>query len=268
MNPEFVQKISERPNAFVMGLMAFMPACLAAYMLMSWVVMGEIDFMEGVAYLMLIAFLIYLIIDPPMDILSPIAFGALLLSIAVYPVAEALRNRRLLREITVESVESCYQQLGLNPNDGLKLMRLARAMEELGFLTNAIGLGERAVSLLPDIAITNEKHDLRYWHSELANAKRSGPLKCLNCHNIPAPHLAFCDKCASPFLVDHAGGNSVDRNDVKHYALAFGIGIGLLIAVPALAALGPIPALVGIPVLLVVSALAFMKIRARTQPAQ
>lgn len=268
MNPEFVQKIAERPNAFVMGLMTFMPACLAGYMVMSWVVMGEIDFFEGVAYLMLIVFLIYLTIDPPIDILSPIAFVALFASILVYPIAEALRNRKLLREITTDNIESCYQQLGLNPNDGLKMMRLARAMEELGFLTNAIGLGERAISLLPDAAITNEKMDVRHWHSELANAKRGGPLKCLNCHNIPAPHLAFCDKCASPFLLIQAGGNSVDRNDVKHYALAFGIGLGLLIAVLALAALGPIPALVGIPVLLIVSALAFMKIRARTQPAQ
>lgn len=267
MNSEFIRQISERPNAFVLGAMAFLPTCLAVYMVMTWVVMGEIDFAEGIAYLILIGFLVYLTINPPLDILSPIAFVALFLAVLAYPLAGFIRDRKLLREITVDSVESCYQQLGLNPNDGLKLMRLARAMEELGFLANAIGLAERAISLLPDAAITNEKMDLRHWKSELATARRQGSLKCLNCHNLPAPHLAFCDKCASPFLIDHAGGNSGGSDNVKHYALAFGIGLGLLIAVPALAALGPIQALIGIPLLLVLSAFAFLRIRAHTQPS-
>lgn len=253
-----VDRISASPLAFMFGCVIWIPIACGIYMMVSWALSGELDWWEGILGVGLLIYLGFVGVNPPADWVSPIAFGVVVLIAIGLPGYRLFSDRKQLRQIDIDNLARDYEVLARQPNDPLRMMKMARDLADLGYFASAAAIGKRALAGFVKGAVTSEPGEIRAWESRIPPGT-SPSLSCPKCSTQPPLEDIYCPGCGAQYLLDYAQGKWISKGATKNLLVAIAIAAMLFVAIPALALAGPLTAIIGIPLLLVLGGLVFWR---------
>lgn len=254
-----VDRAMQSPNAFIFGCASFIPFAIGCLCMMSWMFSQEISPLEGFTGIGIFMFFMFLTIRPPADWVSPITFGASLVMVITYPLVKTVMDLRLAKQIDHEQVKKAVDGLIMNPTDYLRMTYLARVLYDHGYTAHALAISERAFDLAPPDLLRDEKRQYNYWYA-YAEPEKMRLKVCKNCHTTPPADAWMCPKCGFRHLEDVSVlGGKFDKNLVT----SIGIGLLLLLAIPAMTAFGTLATLIGVPILLLLAGLIIWRMNRR-----
>src|SRR5437016_492008 len=101
----------------LLGCTVWIPVGVWIVSLLNWSIVGDIDGVSGFLGICTALLLGFFTFRPPVPGLEPYIFGAVLLSVVIYPFARAGMNRKQLTTIDVDGIEQGYALLEQKPNN-------------------------------------------------------------------------------------------------------------------------------------------------------
>lgn len=250
-----VAAIDPEQLSFILGILVWVPLTVWILSIIQWMIMGEVDSVNGLLGIGMGIALGVLTLRPPTPMLSPWIFGMTWLTVMLYPTIRASLDRRLLVGIDLESLEKTYKALNDKPgNIGLKL-KVARLAYSRGLIGQAIALAEESLKGLPPQLFEDEHKMILKWRHGAGNPQHIRSLPCLECgFAVAAGHL-HCSKCGAPVLLHHARGQWLGPNLARRLIAGWTSSMAVLIGAPMAATFLPSgwPALSAIGALILVS---------------
>jgi hypothetical protein len=96
----------------ILGCTVWIPIAVWIVSLLNWSIVGDIDGLSGFFGICTALALGVLTFRPPVPGLEPYTFGAVLLTVILYPIVRAGMNKKQLSGLDVSGIEQGYQLLG------------------------------------------------------------------------------------------------------------------------------------------------------------
>jgi len=234
-----------------LGCLVWIPIAVWVIAMVHWTVQGELDIVVLIAGFFAAIGLGYATMNPPDPAWSPVLFGLVVASIALFPIARVAFARRALEAMEVERAEQAYAYLRVSQNDLGARMKLARVLFAKGFVGEAIKIAEPALQGLPRRLVADEIREFEAWRYQARDPALFRGTACLNCRTMNAPGEIYCSNCGAPFLLDALRGPFSRGGLGRKLVAAWVLAILLFIGIPAASRLtgpGQAPALIGLQV--------------------
>lgn len=225
----------------IVGCVAWIPLGVWIVSLINWMIAGEVDFLSGVLGIWIAIGLGYLAFNPPPDspIVSLLTFGAILATIAMYPLVRNALARREHRSLDIEGLEKAYQALRENPVNPLAKFRIAKQAYGLGMPGHALAIAESVLPAMPERHFTEEHRLVKHWKAVVTNPDYFHPIVCVECTQSNPPGEVLCRRCAAPFLIQRARGRFISSGLGRRLIAAWMAMVAVIAGIPAAATLPP-----------------------------
>lgn len=249
----FVDKVSSNPLAATFSCLILIPAAILVVSLVHWMVAGEIDFLTGICGLFMTLVMVVFTNRPPADWVSPVIFFGMIGVVIGIPLWRKFVDLKFLTDIDIERLERAYKSLDQHPGEAMRQFAIAKILFDMNLCGHAVGVARIAVANYPKIALTTEEHELRRWEATILN-KPQELLNCLSCGTKGEFDKLYCQKCGSPYVLYHfklPQKNGTSNQVILMWAFMF----FAILMIPILVTLGPLPTLLGIPIVLALLAI-------------
>jgi hypothetical protein len=250
LTPMLREVLFSNPQWVILGLLIWIPVGAMVFMLISGMIMDEIEPIAGILGLAAALGLGVLGIKPPDPSMTPIIFTVAIGTWVLLPFLRTALNRREHVRMRIEAVESAYAALSEKQNNLGAQIRLAKALFDQGMVGSAVGIAEVALQGVSRRDYADELRMLKHWKHRL-QPQDTQALRCQGCGNMNPRSEFFCQQCHRPYLLDYA------RGWLKGFAFgkivgAWAIAILLIVGIPTLSTSAPPTiALISIPILVI-----------------
>ncbi len=229
---ELLASIRDSPMSAAIGCAALIPLAVWTVAVISWMIMGEMDFLFGVVAL-LCAFLLGIVVMMPAEpIFAPIAFCGILVLMIVFPIVRRQLDRRALVAIDVEQIEGAYEMLSHKPDNASAMFKLAERLYYRGLVGHAIGIGERALSNMPQSMFPEENRAIQKWKHGVKDPNAFKSLPCLECGHRNGTACLHCESCGSAYLALYARGKWLGTTLAMRLVAAWVAAMVALVGLP------------------------------------
>jgi hypothetical protein len=242
-------------HPMLLGIACISWAAIAVWVvsLIGWMVQGEVDVLFGFVGIAVAFVLGYFSFMPPMEILRPYTAISVVGTVIVFPFLRQALNQRALVALDVEAMENAYEMLLQRPDNHLQRFKLARLMYDRGHVEPALAVAAEALSNMPEKLFTDEHRMMGRWRRQNPQANLAKPVGCIDCGHQNPPQAIRCERCGQPHLLEIARGRWVGRQFAKKLIAGWAAGILGLAGMPLASQLPPIPAILTMVAIMVVS---------------
>jgi hypothetical protein len=223
-------------------------------------VMGEIGcftaFMMSSTTIYLFA-VICLVEDSYLHYCSLVGIFMLLIGL---PIITFLADKWDDKQMAAEQIKICYQQIRMNPQNGLAAFRLAQHIYKRGEVDIAIAIASRSMPQMAPSLFREEHKMYHYWLSK-ANPNAPKEMACASCKRMVPCGALICPNCLGNLHLDRVQVFTLTHFVHTQKIIAVWVTVIIcLIAIPMLGKTKPviavpsIIALIGIGIGAVVSA--------------
>ncbi|MFN3682415.1 MAG: zinc ribbon domain-containing protein [Fimbriimonadaceae bacterium] len=227
-------------SVFGIGLFVLFPMAVWVVGLIHWMIMGEIDTVNGLIGIAVGIAVGLVAIFNPDPRLTPFVVLVLFATIASAPVYLKVRNDRELVRIDVETMEDCLEALRQKPENIGARWRLAKTLYNRGFRGQALAIGEESIGQLQGSGFQEERGILQQWRRKV-HPEEIAPLSCLECGYRNRPGAVFCEQCGANHLIHHVQGRWIGPELAQRLVAAWAAASAALVGIPALALFLPPP---------------------------
>jgi len=203
-------------------------------------VMGEIGcftaFMMASTTIYLFA-VICLVEDPYLHYCSLVGIFMLLIGL---PIITYLADKWDDKQMAAEQIKICYQQIRLNPQNGLAAFRLAQHIYKRGEVDIAIAIASRS---MPQMAPSLFREEHKMYHFWLSKANPNAPkeMPCPGCKRMVACGALICPICLGNIHLDRVQVFTLSHVVQTQKVIAVWVTVIIcLIAIPMLGKTKPI----------------------------
>ncbi len=247
-------------SVFGLGLFVLFPMAVWVVGLIHWMIMGEIDTVNGLIGIAVGIAVGLVAIWNPDPRLTPFLVLVLIATIASAPIYLKVRNDRELVKIDVETMEDCLEALRQKPENIGARWRLAKTLFNRGFRGQALAIGEESIGQLQGSGFQEERGLLQQWRRKVHPYEIS-PLACLECGHKNRPGAVFCEQCGASHLIHHVQGRWIGPDLAQRLVAAWAAASAALVGVPALGLLLP-PGLAALGIVLLLAGASLLVWRA------
>jgi hypothetical protein len=247
-------RIFLEPASFVLGCLIWIPLAIWIVSLMRWMVGGEVDLILGIFGIAMAVLLGYIAINPPAPQYSVFAFVAVAGTVVMFPFVRAAMNRRGLRALDVEDLERAYNAVRTRPDNVAAKFKIARMIYDMGYPGHALRIAENCIATMPQAFFLEEHRLVMRWRNTPTAPRAFDPLPCIECGQSNPPGNVNCSACGAPFLLDRIRGKLLPASLGKRLMAAWIVMVAALAGLPLIASFGGLTAVLGIFLLLIISA--------------
>lgn len=204
MSDALLAGLKDNPISAGFGCLSIIPLAVWAVSVIHWMIMDEMDFLFGTVAILCAVLLGLVVMSPPDPMYSPIAFVGIILLMIVFPIVKRQLDRRELVAIDVEQIEAAYQMLAEKPDNASAMFKLAERLYHRGLVAHAIGVGERALSNMPQSLFPEENRAVNKWKHTVKPTTQTLP--CLECGRQNVGANVYCEGCGAAYLALYARG--------------------------------------------------------------
>ncbi len=243
----------EHPISLMAGLAIWLPLGIWIIAMMQWAISGDIDVLTAIAGIAVAIGLGGTALLSKQPYMAPLIFGAVIVTMIVFPIAWRGLNKRELEQIDIDAIEKAYELLAMQPGNASAKFKLARMIYKRGMPGHALVLAEEAIQQMPQSFFPEETRIVKSWRHYRTRPELMNPLACLDCGHANRPGLTHCEACGARFLLLHAQGKWLGKGLARKFIIAWSCLIIALVGIPfAAGSLPPgasIPVIVGLMVL-------------------
>lgn len=222
--------LKDNPLSAGFGCLSIVPLAVWAIAVMHWMIMGEMDFLFGAVAILCAVLLGFVVMSPSDPIYSPIAFAGIILLMIVFPIVKRQLDRRELVAIDVEQIEAAYQMLAEKPDNASAMFKLAERLYHRGLVAHAVGIGERALSNMPQSLFPEENRAVNKWKHAVKPTTQTLP--CLDCGHQNGVASLYCEGCGAAYLATYARGRWLGSAMAMRLIAAWVAAIVALVGLP------------------------------------
>lgn len=220
---------------------------------------GDINFVPGICALAFLLVILYACVHPPHPAFPILAVVAIISLMLTFPFAHTQLTKAQMQEIDIYKLERAHTALIERPDNFSAAFELAKQLYSLGFIKEAIAMGDQTVAILStridpvrNISFKEifrtELIMLDKWKRTPAPPQPDGTSRCENCHSENPYGTVVCKKCGKHFLLDKLRNVKPTKQfAAKLFLTWFMIGAVIIVA----GGLGLVLGRMGIPVILV-----------------
>lgn len=234
--------------------------CLAWFIVAGWVlllvqrmVMADIDTLTGTIGIFTVIGLGLMSIHAPKPFLQPLSIVMLYLSGILIPIVRGIYNKREKRNTEVEAIRQAYEGFVLRPNNPAAQIRLARHLYTMGVRGHAFVLAENALPGLPRQFFPDEYRMVDQWRQYPIPQEEFEPIACTDCGTKNPAGTTHCMRCGARYLLNRVQGKAMPAGLARRLLAAWIVMVMSLVGIPFATSLAPVPALIVIIGLMVLS---------------
>lgn len=228
----------EKVSAIALGCLVWIPLLLWICSLFSWMITGDVDVISGLLGIVVGFLLGFVTMFPPVPGLAPVTFGAVVITIVMYPFMQIAMRGKQLKAVDAEAMERAYEALALKPDHLGAKIKLAKITAIRGYPAHAVALVESDLAYMPKHLYQEELRQLGQWR-EAARRLGSTPLPCVECGQSNPPGNLHCSRCGARFLLDHVRGKVMGKTAGRKILAAWIAMVAALAAIPLARSLPP-----------------------------
>lgn len=226
------ERYAQNADWFWASVLIWIPVTIWVLAFISWMVMGEIDFLTGFLGLCVALGLGAFSFFPPARWV-PLALLALMSLITMaFPACQGALNKRALDQIEIEQAEKAYMNAVSSPQGAGAAFRLARYLFDRGLVCQAVALLEIHLENANKRVYFEEFKLLAAWKPLAESGRYPAELRCFKCGRVNSPRAMVCFQCRAPYLKGHIRrGWGMAANSGKMIAVVL-LLVMLLVSVP------------------------------------
>lgn len=246
----------DKISAIALGCMIWIPIMIWGASLVGWMITGEVDVISGILGFTVAILLGFVTLFPPVPALQPITFGAVVLTIILYPFVRMGMTGRELRAVDAEAMERAYEALAMKPDNLGARLKLAKLAAQRGYAAFAVAMVDSQLAYMPKHLYQDELRQLESWKAAARAPGVTTSLPCVDCGLMNTPGGIHCVRCGAPFLLDNARGKLVGKSTGRRLLAAWIAMVAALAAIPLASSLRPALAITVIAAALLIAGIA------------
>jgi hypothetical protein len=180
--------------------------------------------------------IIWAVKDPWMHYVA--VFGIVSLTVGI-PILNVLTSKLSDKLAEAEQISACYQQIRMNPQNGMAAFRLARLLYDRGEKTTAIAIARGVMPHLPISAFQEEHRLFTYWAGR-EDLTASQEVDCVACGKLAPRGALICPHCLGSLHLERARKYSVVHNgQFRKIVTVYASLLIILLSIPLLGQFNP-----------------------------
>lgn len=259
----FLTEAINRWGVFASGCLIWIPIAVWVVAIIHMWVGGDIESPFAVSAILVGIAIIVFTVRPPVDWLSPVLFGATIVTMVMFWPIRRLALEHELKEIDVDRLERALDACEARPDNVASKLAAAEMLFKYGQLGHAIAMADTALTGANPAHFRKELAALAQWRA-VAQRAASPVSACIQCGLTNPAGTIRCSRCEAPVLLDSVRGRVIKGNLMRKLITAWAVGTLVVVGVPTVFAyLGKQPILAALGILGIAGAAIVIGIKGR-----